>query len=90
MPLAYVAVEVFEPALRDRPKATQFPGQRMADQSRKAWREKYGTPLRYVGGRRVRRQQLAVYSPDRPHVIVHGRPQSAPGSTATICGGAAR
>ena len=43
-PLAYAAVELGEPLLRDRPKATQFPGQRSPN-DHQAWREKYGTPL---------------------------------------------
>ena len=30
MPLAYVIVEGFEPLVRDRPKATQFPGRQLA------------------------------------------------------------
>src|SRR5262252_6249135 len=40
MPLAYVAVEALEPVWRDRPKATQFPGQRVADEITRAWRAK--------------------------------------------------
>jgi dolichyl-phosphate-mannose-protein mannosyltransferase len=77
-PLAYAAIEVFEPAVRDRPKATQFPGQRMADLVTKAWRDKYGTPLLYAAGSEFAVNNLAVYSPDRPHVVVHGRPQLSP------------
>ena len=57
VPLAYAAIELFEPALRDRPKATQFPGQRMADLvtealARQIW---HAAPLRRRYG--IRRQQ---------------------------------
>jgi hypothetical protein len=79
-PLAYAAIEVFEPLLRDRPKATQFPGRLMAETITRQWRERTGTPLAYVGGSKTfppgtgefAANNLAVYSPDRPQVIVHG------------------
>jgi len=80
-PLIYAAVELFEPFLRDRPKATQFPGRLLAETITRQWREKTGRPLRYVGGAEVgtgpgefAANNVAVYSPDRPHVIVHGNP----------------
>ena len=50
----------------------------MADLVTKAWRDKYGTPLRYAAGSEFAVNNLAVYSPDRPHVVVHGRPQLSP------------
>jgi hypothetical protein len=77
-PLAYAAVEIGEPFLHDRPKATQFPGQIMADAITRAWREAYGTPLVYAGGTEFAVNNLAVYSPDRPHVLPHGDPKLAP------------
>jgi hypothetical protein len=77
-PLIYAAVEIGEPFLRDRPKATQFPGQAMADAITRAWREKYGTPIVYAGGTEFVVNTLAVYSPDRPHVLPHGKPKLAP------------
>jgi hypothetical protein len=77
-PLIYAAVEVGEPLLRDRPKATQFPGQAMADAITRAWREKYGTPIVYAGGTEFVVNTLAVYAPDRPHVLPHGNPRLAP------------
>jgi 4-amino-4-deoxy-L-arabinose transferase-like glycosyltransferase len=77
-PLVYAAIELFEPAFRDRPKATQFPGQRFADIVTAAWHAKYGTPLTYVAGAEFPVNNLAVYSPDRPHVVVHGRPSLSP------------
>ena len=36
--------------MRDRPKATQFPGRALAETITAAWRERTGTPLAYVGG----------------------------------------
>ncbi len=85
MPLAYAAVELFEPLVRDRPKATQFPGKLLAETITRRWRERTGSPLRYVGGAEVgtgpgefAANTVAVYSPDRPHVIVHGNPKLSP------------
>jgi hypothetical protein len=72
-PLAYAAIELFEPVFRDRPKATQFAGKQLAETVTKAWRDKYGTPLRYAAGTEFAVNNIAVYSPDRPHVVVHGR-----------------
>lgn len=86
MPAAYAAIEMLEPFLRDRPKATQFPGRLLAETITRQWREKTGTPLRYVGGAdfgsagagEFAANNIAVYSPDRPHVIVHGDPRISP------------
>ena len=77
-PVIYLATEIGEPLLRDRPKATQFPGQAMADAITRAWHERYGTPLVYAGGTEFAVNNLAVYSPDRPHVLPHGNPKLAP------------
>ncbi len=78
MPLAYVAVEALEPAVRDRPKATQFPGRQLADAVTKAWHAKFATPLPFVGGGEFATNNIAVYSPDRPRVIVHADPAISP------------
>ncbi len=80
LPAAYVADELFEPFLRDRPKATQFPGRLLAQTITRQWREATGVPLTYVGGAdfgssgagEFTANLVAVYSPDRPHVVVHG------------------
>jgi hypothetical protein len=71
MPLAYGIVEGFEPLVRDRPKATQFPGRALAATVTKRWREKFNSALPYVGGGEFATNNIAVYSPDRPRVIVH-------------------
>jgi hypothetical protein len=71
MPLAYAVVEGLEPVLRDRPKATQFPGRMLAEAVTRNWHEKFGSALPYVGGGEFTANNIAVYSPDRPHVIVH-------------------
>jgi hypothetical protein len=91
MPLAYAAVELFEPLVRDRPKATQFPGKLLAETITRRWREQTGSPLRYVGGAEVgtgpgefAANTVAVYSPDRPHVIVHGNPELSPWSDMAV------
>lgn len=77
-PAIYAAVELGEPFVRDRPKATQFPGEIMADAITRAWTETYGTPLVYAGGTEFAVNNLAVYSPDHPHVLPHGEPALAP------------
>jgi hypothetical protein len=78
MPLVYVAVEALEPIVRDRAKATQFPGHRLADEVTRAWHAKFGTPLPFVGGGEFATNNIAVYSPDKPHVIVHADPALSP------------
>jgi 4-amino-4-deoxy-L-arabinose transferase-like glycosyltransferase len=86
MPVAYAAIEAFEPFLRDRPKATQFPGKVLAATITRQWRETTGMPLAYVGGAdfgssgagEFSANTVAVYSPDRPHVVVHGDPALSP------------
>jgi hypothetical protein len=78
VPLIYAVVEIGEPFWRDRPKATQFPGQVMADAITRAWHETYGTPIVYAGGTEFTVNNLAVYSADRPHVLPHGDPKLAP------------
>ncbi len=75
IPVIYAAVEIGEPFVRDRSKATQFPGQVLAETLTREWREKFGTPLTYVGGTEFAVNNVAVYSPDRPHAIVHGNPK---------------
>jgi Dolichyl-phosphate-mannose-protein mannosyltransferase len=76
--VVYAAVEIFEPLVRDREKATQFPGQRVADEMASQWRQRFGAPLVYVGGSEFVANNVAVYAPDRPHVVVHGEPKLSP------------
>jgi hypothetical protein len=85
LPAIYGLVELFAPLLRDRPKATYFPGRDMARIVTQQWRDKTGTALRYVGGiaaghgpGEFAANNVAVYSPDRPHVIVHGNRRFSP------------
>ena len=49
-PIGFVVAELGEPFIRDRPKATQFPGRFLADSITRQWRDRTGTPLSYVGG----------------------------------------
>jgi hypothetical protein len=84
--VVYAGDEVLEPLVRDRPKATNFPGHAVAEAITRAWREKTNTPLTYVaqvpraspGAGEFAANNVAVYSPDRPHVIVHGDPALSP------------
>jgi len=71
MPLAYALSEGFEPLVRTRPKATQFPGTALAQAVTQKWHDKFSAPLAYVGGGEFASNNIAVYSPDHPHVIVH-------------------
>lgn len=77
-PIAYAAVELLEPFLRDRPKATQFPGREMAREITDRWHAEFGTGLVYVTGTEFEANNMAVYSADRPHVLVHGDPALSP------------
>jgi hypothetical protein len=77
-PLAYGGIELFEPFVRDRPKASQFPGAEVASEITRRWRETFGTPLAYVGGTEFATNNVAVYSSDRPHAVVHGDPGLSP------------
>jgi len=92
MPIAFVLTELAEPLIRDRQKATEFPGRLLAETITQRWREKTGTPLSYVSGitagEAIGREtpgwwefpanNIAVYSPDRPHVVVHGKLEFSP------------
>ena len=77
-PIAYAAIELFEPFVRDRPKASQFPGLALAQEITRQWHARYNTPLAYVGGTEFVTNNLAVYSDDRPHAVVHGDPGLSP------------
>ena len=78
VPIMYAAVEIGEPFVRDRPKATQFSGRALADIVTRDWHRRFDTPLIYVGGNEFLANNIAVYSPDRPHVIVHAQPELSP------------
>ena len=81
LPIAYAADEQLEPLIHNRQKATHFPGREMARILTERWHAETGTPLYYVAGAPLpggagefAANNLAVYSKDRPHVIVHGDP----------------
>jgi 4-amino-4-deoxy-L-arabinose transferase-like glycosyltransferase len=95
VPAAFVAAELGEPLIRDRPKATQFPGRTLAETITRTWRERTGRPLAYVGGALLYKKEdgtwrevpgagqfaannVAVYSPDRPRVVVNGELKLSP------------
>jgi hypothetical protein len=85
LPVAYAAVEIFEPAFNNRVKASRYPGAAVAQVITARWHQRFGTPLRYVGGipsgagpGEFSANTVAVLSPDHPHVIVHGLPKLSP------------
>ncbi len=78
MPIIYAVAEIGEPFVRDRPKADQFPGRLMAETLTRDWHQRYGTTLTYVGGSEFMANNVAVYSPDHPHVVAHGETRLSP------------
>jgi hypothetical protein len=62
----------------DRPHSEQFQGQLLADTVTRAFRERTQGPLVYVGGDEFFSNNVAVYSADRPHVIVDGDLKKSP------------
>ena len=78
VPITYAAIEIGEPFVRDRPRADQYPGRLLADILTRDWHERYGTTLTYVGGSEFLANNVAVYSPDRPHVVAHGETRLSP------------
>jgi len=78
VPVIYTVVELGEPFVHYRPKATQFPGQLIADTVTRAWHDRYGAPLTYVSGSPFAEDIVAVYSRDRPHAIVEGELRFSP------------
>jgi 4-amino-4-deoxy-L-arabinose transferase-like glycosyltransferase len=77
-PAIWVGTMIADPYLRTRPKASDFPGRAVAEQVTRIWHEKTGTKLAYVAGTEFAANNVAVYSPDRPRVVVHGRPKISP------------
>jgi hypothetical protein len=77
-PAAYAAIELLEPFVHDRAKATQFPGAAAAAAITTAWHERFNAPLAYVCGSEFDANNLAVYSPDRPHLMFHWDPNLSP------------
>jgi 4-amino-4-deoxy-L-arabinose transferase-like glycosyltransferase len=77
-PAIYLGTYSYEQFWRSRPKATNFPGQALAETLTREWRARTGKDLHYVAGTEFAANNVAVYSPDRPHVVVHGRPQVSP------------
>lgn len=77
-PSIYIGTYLYELEVRTRPKATNFPGEAIAQSLTREWRKEIGGGLPYVAGTEFAANNVAVYSPDRPHVVVHGRPQVSP------------
>ncbi|MET0443926.1 MAG: hypothetical protein ABW151_05065, partial [Pseudorhodoplanes sp.] len=77
-PVVYLGSYAYEQHWRARPKATNFPGKALAETLTREWRAKTGTDLHYVAGTEFAANNMAVYSPDRPHVVAHGQPAISP------------
>jgi hypothetical protein len=78
MPVLFATVPVVEAQFRDRTLAIHFPGQAAADYFTRTWHEKTKSPLVYITGDEHAANSIAVYSKDRPHVIVYGNPAQTP------------
>jgi 4-amino-4-deoxy-L-arabinose transferase-like glycosyltransferase len=70
-PVAYAATIFAEPLVRDRLQAQQFGGRFLAKAVTDAFRQRTHGALAYVTGTEFVANNVAVYSDDRPHVIVH-------------------
>jgi 4-amino-4-deoxy-L-arabinose transferase-like glycosyltransferase len=77
-PAIWIGTFIADPYLRTRPKATNFPGRAIAEQATRLWHDQTGTKLAYVAGTEFAANNVAVYSPDRPRVVVQGRPRISP------------
>jgi hypothetical protein len=77
-PAIWIGTWLADPHLRTRPKAVDFPGQALAELVTREWHDKTGTKLAYVAGTEFAANNVAVYSPDRPRVMVHGRLKTSP------------
>lgn len=77
-PAIWIGTWLADPHLRQRPKASEFPGRAVAEQVTRQWHDRTGTRLAYVAGTEFAANNVAVYSPDRPRVVVHGRPKISP------------
>jgi 4-amino-4-deoxy-L-arabinose transferase-like glycosyltransferase len=77
-PAIWIGTTIADPYFRTRPKASDFPGRAIAAHVTRDWHAKTGTKLGYVAGTEFAANNVAVYSPDRPHVLVHGRPRISP------------
>ncbi len=77
-PAIFIGTYFAEQSLRVRPKATEFPGRVLAERLTREWRDATGAPLRYVAGTEFVANNVAVYAPERPSVVVHGRPKISP------------
>ncbi|RDI46889.1 glycosyltransferase family 39 protein [Aquicella lusitana] len=60
------------------PSSANFPGREIAETVTNAWREKYHTPLAYVGGSRWVGGNIGFYSSDHPAVFIEWNKKRAP------------
>ena len=88
-PAIYIGTYIADQHMRERPKATEFPGRAIAEQLTREWREKTGTQLHYVAGTEFAANNVAVYSPIGRMSSCMAARRSVPGSTWTICESAA-
>lgn len=82
---AFVLIVRFGPLVRPRSVTSHFPGHELARIVTTEWHKRTGTALHYVSGTSAAfgpgefaANNIAVYSPDRPRVIVHGEFRKSP------------
>ena len=67
-----VVKSTFGTMLTGHPERAHFPGRALAGEVEQLWFERYGTPVRLVGGEAWRAGNIACYSPHRPTVYTSG------------------
>jgi hypothetical protein len=77
MPILYIAVTITD-SFRGKMKATDFPGQVLAEILTDIWHSKVGRALEYVTGDELAANNVAIFSRDRPRVIFNGMPERSP------------
>ena len=75
---AFVASYTVLPAYDGRYRAVFFPGERLGTEMSARFRALTGRPLAYVVGSMWNGGNIAHYAPERPRVLVDGRPARAP------------
>ena len=66
------------PRFDHRYRAVFYPGDRLADEVTRGFRDATGQPLRYVIADMFEGGNIAHYSSDQPRVLIDGKPERAP------------
>lgn len=75
---AFVITYAVQPRFRQHYIAVLFPGDRLGQEMSRRFRAMTGKPLAYVIGRMWDGGNVSHYAPERPRVLIDGRPRRAP------------